>query len=172
MQKGGICMKVKFEKLFTSKEEMENVDRTNPYNVATLLIHTLCNYNPNNTDNFYEMLQYLQGPNQPISPMLKQNTKDRMMQNDKYSFIGKSYFKGAVPENDYTPTSYEVDVMENAYTDENEGYKRVLIKSGGADSPRPLTLRLAKDGNYYVWSDSFIGLLTDIRPKESSNPWA
>ena len=29
-----------------------------------------------------------------------------------------------------------------------------------------------KDNNYYVWSDSFMGLLSDIRQPESSNPWA
>ena len=69
-------------------------------------------------------------------------------------------------------TPYEVEVIENDYSNETEGYKRLFLKSGGADSPRPITLRLAKDGNYYVWSDSFIGLLADIRQPESSNPWA
>ena len=105
--------------------------------------------------------------------MMKQNIKDRMMQNNKLGFIGKSYFKGATPSNDYTSdVPYEIEVIENDYSDDAEGYKRLFLKSGGADSPRPITLRLAKDGNYYVWSDSFIGLLADIRGLESENPWA
>lgn len=163
-------MVVTFDKIINNKEELTSFDRTNPANVAALLVHVLCNYN---TDNFYDMLQYLMGDNQEISPMMKQNIKDRMDQNDKSSFIGKSYFKGSTPDNDYTPNvPYEVEVIENDYSDDQEGYKRLFLKSGGADSPRPITLRLAKDGNYYVWSDSFIGLLADIRQLESTNPWA
>jgi hypothetical protein len=165
-------MNIKFDKILSSKSELEGVDRTNPNNVVTMLVHTLCNYNPDNTDEFYNMLQYLLGDFQPLSPLMKQSIKDRMLQNGKYKFIGKSYFNGAVPTNDYTPASYEVEVKENPYSRTEEGLIRFLIKSGGADSDRPITVRLAKDGNYYVWSDSFIGLLTDIRPMESTNPWA
>ena len=52
-----------------------------------------------------------------------------------------------------------------------KSHLRLLLKSGGTDSQRPVTLRKAKDDNYYVWSDSMIGLLADIRGLESSNPW-
>ena len=162
-------MTIKFDKIIETKEELEKIHRTNPYNVAAALIHVFTNYGK---ENFYEMLQYLVGEYQPLSEMMKQNIKDRMTQNNKYPYIGKSYFKGATPQNNYTPTEpYEIEVSENAYTDENVGYKRLILKSGGADTERPLTLRLAKDGNYYVWSDSFIGLLSDIRPQEKENPW-
>ena len=74
--------------------------------------------------------------------------------------------------NNTTLTDNKIEVIENEYTDDNEGYKRLLLKSGGADSPRPVMLRLAKDGNYYIWSDSFLGLLADIKKIESANPWA
>ena len=161
-----------FDKILSSKKEMESVDRSNPKNVVDLLIHTFCNYDPNNLDNFYEMLQYLLGDYQPISAFMKQNIKDRMMQNEKYPYIGKSYFKGATPENNYTPVSYEVDAFENDYSREFDGYVRLFVKSGGSDSPRPITLRFAKDGNYYIWSDSFIGLLADIKTCCKDNPWA
>ena len=166
-------MLIKYGKIMNSKNDLESIDRTNPANVAAALIHTFTNYKKDDTTNFYEMLQYLVGEYQPISEMMKQNIKDRMMQNNKLGFIGKSYFKGATPSNDYTPdVPYEIEVIENDYSDDAEGYKRLFLKSGGADSPRPITLRLAKDGNYYVWSDSFIGLLADIRGLESENPWA
>ena len=166
-------MEIKFDKILSSKADLETIDRANPYNVVAAAIHTFTNYDINNEDKFYEMLQFLMGDFQPISGIMKQNIKDRMLQNNKYPFIGKSYFKGATPNNDYTPNApYEIEVIENIYTDQNEGYKRLFLKSGGADSPRPVTVRLAKDGNYYLWSDSFIGLLADIRPIESSNPWA
>ena len=44
-------MTIKFDKILTNKEEMMNIDRTNPYNVAALLVHTICNYDVNNTNN-------------------------------------------------------------------------------------------------------------------------
>lgn len=166
-------MKIKFDKIINNIEEIKQYDRTNPYNVAALTIHTICNYNKESENTFYNMLQYLMGDNQEITPMMKQNIKDRMLQNNKYEFIGKSYFIGANNNNDYTPNiPYEIDINENDYSNQNEGYIRLLLKSGGADNPRFITLRLAKDGNYYLWSDSIIGLLTDIKPKESTNPWA
>ncbi len=166
-------MILNYEKLMTEKNEFEAVDRSNPNNVVGAFIHVLCNYDKNNTTNFFELLQFLMGDFQPLSELTKQSVNDRMFQNEKYSYIGKSYFIGAVPENDYTPNvPYQIEVKSNIYTDENEGYKRLFVKSGGADSDRPITLRLAKDGNYYIWSDSFMGLLTDIRKPESTNVWA
>ena len=165
-------MKIDFGKKLNSKEELEKVDRTSPENVAALLIHSFCNYIPKNEENFYDMLQYLYGEFQPLSELMKQNIKDRMMQNEKYKFIGNSYFEGANPNNDYTPTGFGIEITRNDYSETEEGFMRLFLKSGGADSLRPLTLKLAKDGNYYIWSDSCIGLLSDIRKPESNNPWA
>ena len=165
-------MKINFEKILCTKKDLESFDRTNPYNVVALLVHTICNYDKDDTANFYEMLGYLMGPYQEISPMMMQNIKDRMLQNDKYNFIGKSYFVGANSDNDYNPSiPYEIEVFENDYSKIDDGYLRLFLKSGGADSMRPVTLRKAKDDNYYVWGDSIIGLLTDIKGVESNNPW-
>ena len=166
-------MLLKYDNLKLDKNELENMDRTNPYNVVGAFVRTLTVYNSSTPNEFYDLLQLLQGDFQPLSEMMKQNIKDRMSQNDKYSFIGKSYFKGATPENDYTPSEpFELEVTENDYSDVEEGIKKLFVKSGGADSPRGIMVRLAKDGNYYVWSDSFMGLLADIRGVESKNPWA
>ena len=164
-------MEINFNEIITNLDDMKKIDRTNPYNVAALCVHAICNYN-DSPDKFFEMLSYLMGDFQEVSNMMKSNIKDRMSQNNKAPFIGKSYFVGSTPENDYTPTSYSISVEENMYSRENDGYLRLLLKSGGADAQRFITLRLAKDGNYYVWSDSIIGLLADIRMPESNNPWA
>lgn len=48
-------------------------------------------------------------------------------------------------------------------------YSEMFIPSGGADDPRPVKLRQAKDGKWYLWEQF---LLTGIREPESSNPWA
>lgn len=165
-------MIIKFDSIINNLDDLKKYDRSNPYNVAALVVQVITNYNKDNDTLFYEMLKYLMGEFQEISPMMKQNFKDRMLQNDKYKFIGKSYFTGANPDNDYTPSiPYKIEVLENDYSHQNEGYIRLLLKSGGADNLRFITLRLAKDGNYYLWSDSIIGLLTDIRVPESINPW-
>lgn len=166
-------MVITFNNILSSKEELVGVDRSNPANVVALYVHAMTTFTPDDTNTFYDMLQFLMGEFQPLSELAKQNIKDRMLQNDKYKYIGKSYMSGAIPANDYTPnTPYSVEVTANEYTDENEGFKRLFVRSGGADSLRPITLRLAKDGNYYIWSDSYMGLLTDIRQPESTNPWA
>ena len=65
-------MRITFEKIIKNKEEMLNIDKTNPYNVAALLVHTICNYDINDTNNFYDMLTYLMGDMQPISALMKQ----------------------------------------------------------------------------------------------------
>lgn len=160
-----------YDKVGTTKEELEKIDRSNPYNVVGAFIQTICSYD--GSDKFYDLVQYLVGDYQPLSALMKQQIKDRMSQNDKSSYIGKSYFKGATPDNDYNPTlPIQLEVTENIYSDVEEGYKKLFVKSGGADNERGITVRLAKDGNYYVWSDSFMGLLSDIRKPESTNPWA
>ena len=104
---------------------------------------------------------------------MKSNINERMSQNDKWSYIGKSYFVGATPDNDYTPIEpLSIDVFDNPYSYQNEGYIRLLLRSGGADSERFITLRKMKDGRWVVWSDSILGLLVDIRKPESQNLWA
>ena len=119
------------------------------------------------------MIQELMGEHRPMSILFKQQIRDRMYQNDKYNFIGKSYFMGANPNNNYTPsTPLSIEVNENPYSYNNEGYVRLFVKSGGADHERPITLRKAKDGNYFLWSDSILGILADIRQPEKDNPWA
>ena len=60
-------------------------------------------------------------------------------------------------------------VSENPYSYQNQGYAALYIRSGGADNPRSVQLRLAKDGRWYLW-EQFI--LVGIRPPESTNPWA
>ena len=77
---------------------------------------------------------------------------------------------GAVPANDYKPAQpYTVKVSENPYSYQDSGYAKLYLQSGGADSPRPIQLRLAKDGKWYLWEQF---LLAGIRPPESTNPWA
>ena len=137
-----------------------------PFMTAAMTVAALCAF-PKNRDACYAMLDLLRGP-RPLSGMDKQFIRDRFM--DGGDCVPRSYFNGATPQNDYTPSQpYTVTVFENPYSYQNEGYAKLFIRSGGADSPREIVMRLAKDGKWYLW-DQF--LLVGVRQPESADPWA
>ena len=136
-----------------------------PFDTAAMTVLAFCFY-PENKELSLRMLDFLKGP-QPLSPMDKQFIRDRFMDKD---YVPRSYFDGATPDNNYLPAEpYTITVSSNPYSYQNEGYATLYIKSGGADSPRSVQLRKAKDGKWYLW-EQFI--LADIRKPESINPWA
>lgn len=136
-----------------------------PFDTAAMTVVALCMY-PVDKDLSLQMLDFLGGP-RPLSGYDKQFIADRFRDKD---YVPRSYFKGAVPANDYMPTQpYSITVKENPYSYSDENYAHLYITSGGADSPRSVKMRLAKDGKWYLWEQF---LLADIRKPESSNPWA
>lgn len=153
----------------TSLEEFKSMPEAamaTPFDTATMTIFALCAY-PQNKAASLEMLDYLRGP-RPLSGIDKQFIADRFMDTD---YVPRSYFKGATPANEYTPDiPYVLDIKENPYSYQEEGYAVLYLTSGGADNPRSIKLRLAKDGKWYLWE--FPGLLMSIRIPESQNPWA
>ena len=137
-----------------------------PFNTAALTVLAFSLY-PEHRDLSLAALDFLRGPN-PLSGIDKQFIADRFM--DKKDYVPRSYFNGATPQNDYTPSQpWTVRITAGPYAYQNEGYAKLAIRSGGADSPREVVLRKAKDGKWYLWEQY---LLADVRPPESSNPWA
>lgn len=137
-----------------------------PEDTAALAILAYTLY-PTNKALSLEMLNYLRGP-RPLSGMDKQFIVDRFRDKD---YVPRSYFAGAVPDNDYTPTQpYTLTFTENIYSRQEENYVNLYVASGGADSPRSIKLRLAKDGKWYLWECP--GLLSGIRAPASIDPWA
>ena len=136
-----------------------------PFATAALTVCALCVYAADKSIGT-EMLNFLRGP-RPLS------NHDISFLNDRFSdghHVPFSYFKGAVPANDYTPdTPFTITVTSGPYSDANEGYKKLYIKSGGADSPREIVLRRLGDGRWMLW-DQF--LLVSIRKSGSDDPWA
>ena len=137
-----------------------------PFATAALTVCVLCVYAADKNIGA-EMLNYLKGP-RPLSNYDISFLNDRFREGHHVPF---SYFKGAVPENDYTPdTPYTITVESGAYSDANEGYKKLFIRSGGADNAREVVLRQrGSDGKWFLW-DQF--LLVGIRDPKSANPWA
>ncbi len=136
-----------------------------PFETAAMTVLAFCYY-PLNKDLCLQMLDYLRGP-RPLSGMDKSFIADRFRDKD---YVPRSYFEGATPQNDYQPKEpYTIIVKETPYSYANQGMAKLDIRSGGADSPRQIELRKAKDGKWYLWEQY---ILSDIRQPESSNPWA
>ena len=139
-----------------------------PCKVAALCVAALCAY-PESRGNALDMLNALKGP-RPLSALETQFIRDRFM--DGKDYVPRSYFAGAVPGNDYAPTlPLTVTVQETPYSRDQEGYLQLYLTSGGADHPRPVTLRLKPStGEWFLWE--FSGLLAGIREPVSKDPWA
>ena len=137
----------------------------NPFQTAALTVCALCVY-AEDRDNGTQMLNWLRGP-RPLSPF------DISFLNDRFrdgNYVPFSYFAGAVPGNDYTPTlPYTLTIEAGPYADANPGYKKLHIRSGGADNAREIVLRQKGDGTWLLW-DQF--LLLSIRQPKSADPWA
>lgn len=165
-----MAYQVTFNTLPKTLEEVKSLpgaDLKTPEIVAGLVIAALCLY-PDNKDEAVSILNFLKGPS-PLSPMEQQFINDRFM--DGKSYIPKSYFKGATPENGYTPEMPYTLVFTDSVTEFAEpGYKKFDITSGGADSPRSIVLRTKPStGEWFLWEQY---LLSAIRVPVSEDPWA
>lgn len=157
-----------FETVPATYEQFTNLPQAamdTPFVTAAMTVLALSFY-PTDKEMSLAMLDFLKGP-RPLSPAEKQFIADRFRGKD---YVPRSYFGGATPQNDYQPDKpYSVTVSDNPYSYQNQNYATLYIASGGADNPRSVQLRLAKDGKWYLWEQL---LLADVRPPESTNPWA
>ena len=147
-------------------QALPEADLDDPYKTAALTVCALCVYAADK-DIGTEMLNWLRGP-RPL------NGADISFLNDRFrggkTYIPFSYFAGATPENDYTPSQpYRITVESNHVSAAEQGYMKLFIPCGGADSPRPIKLRMRGDGKWLLWEQY---LLTDIRTPKSADPWA
>ena len=160
--------KIVFSSLPSSFEEFASLPQTalsTPFDTAAMAVLAFCYY-PQNKDLALQMVNFLRGP-RPVSGGDVSFIADRCRDAD---YVPRSYFEGSTPANDYTPAEpYTIVVSENPYSYQNEGYATLYITSGGADSPRSVQMRKAKDGKWYLWEQFF---LVGIRQPESANPWA
>jgi len=139
-----------------------------PFQTAALTVCALCAYAADREIGA-EMLNFLLGP-RPLNNVQISFLNDRFRDSEGGQYIPFSYFKGARPENDYTPdTPFTLTIESGAYSDANEGYKKLFIRSGGADNPREIVLRRRGDGKWFLWEQF---LLVGIRKAKADDPWA
>ena len=159
---------IRFDSLPKNVEELKGIiDLSSPFKTAAYTIAVLMNFE-NNPEETYRMLDVLKGP-QPLSVYQKQFIRERLRGN---MHVVRSYFNGTSPDNNYEPTMpYEIEVFDGPYTNVNSGYATLFIRSSGADSPRPFTLRnKPSTGEWFLWGD--ITYLSMIRIPTSQDPWA
>lgn len=160
----------KFSALPESLDEMKALPEaamSTPFQTAALTVCALCVYAAA-PEIGTEMLNWLKGP-QPLSPMEQQFLRDRFR--DGKTYIPFSYFKGAKPENDYTPDEpFTVTISANPYSFQESGYAVLWLTSGGADNPRDVKLRQKPStGEWFLWDQH---LIVGIRDPKSADPWA
>ena len=137
-----------------------------PYKTAALTVCAVCAYAADKGIGT-EMLNWLRGP-RPLGAHDISFLDDRFR--DGKTYVPFSYFKGATPENDYTPEQpFTITIESNPYSDANAGYKKLFVKSSGADNPREIVLRQKGDGTWLLWEQV---ILVGIREPKSADPWA
>jgi len=138
-----------------------------PFKTAALTVCALCVYAADKGIGS-EMLNWLRGP-RPLSNQEISFLNDRFR--DGKTYVPFSYFKGASPENEYTPQEpFTLKVFTNPYSDANPGYMKLFLESGGADNAREVVLRQrGSDGKWFLWEQF---LLVGIREPKSADPWA
>lgn len=138
---------------------------TTPFQTAALTVCALCVYGADPQIG-REMLNWLKGP-RPLTNHEISFLADRFRDGIHVPF---SYFHGATPENDYTPSHpFAVTIEAGPYADANPGYKKLHIRSGGAEHPREIVLRQKGDGQWLLWEQY---LMVSIRQPKSEDLWA
>ncbi|MCL2549016.1 MAG: hypothetical protein FWE76_07630 [Symbiobacteriaceae bacterium] len=137
-----------------------------PHYAAALLIPALCLWTINQQEAI-AMINFLKGP-EALSNRDIQFMNDRLKGKE---YVAPSYFVGATPQNNYEPSEpYTLVISTNPYSYAQSGYVKLFMSSGGADSPRPLSVRQKPStGEWFLWEQH---LLSDIRPPAAQDPWA
>lgn len=103
-----------------------------------------------------------------VSGMEKQFIRERLAGKQ---YKARSFFAGATPDNNYTPTTpLTITVSENPYSFDEDNCGVLYVKSGGADSGRPVKLR--KKPSTGQWFVNDIQCLADIRTPKEADEWA
>jgi len=160
--------KLYFSKMLESVDELKELDITDEYQSACAVIFTLAAFEKK-IDNAKEMFEFINGP-ENMSGFDLNFIKNQISQ---YPYVIRSYFEKATPENNYEISSEVViTIKENQYSRQEENYVQFLIHSNGADFDRSFKLRKKPStGEWFIFSDTYRGLLAGIKAPKESDKW-
>ena len=177
-----------FSTVPTCYEDIVQYELDSPYKTVALFFLALRAWTPENPEPCVEMLDYLSNPavEKPDSTDSEGHKLsyafseyypwisflwDRMIQNEKYQFIGNAYLNGATPENNYTPSQpVSITLRQSVYdpfrtqTDTTPEIKQVLISLAGDENDRYSLLYQDQRGDWRFFGDNWKGLLADVKP--------
>ncbi|MBO7697991.1 MAG: hypothetical protein J6S38_03020 [Erysipelotrichaceae bacterium] len=173
--------KITFDKLPSSLQELKAIDRSGENGRFLTLALLICAYKtwrPDDQNTCEAMMRELF--NSPTvkdcyNNFTKEFVKDRMLQNGKWEYIADAYFDGAKSTNGYKPDlPLTITVKEFPYLPQTStiydvelSVDRIVIEFEGADTSRNISVyQDPADRKWYVWSDTYKGLLADIREPE------
>ncbi len=158
---------ITFSKLPETLDELKSTPEaalSTPFMTAALAVCAFCCYAVDKQAG-KDMLNFLKGP-KPLSNYDIQFINDRL--SDK-KYLPFSYFEGAVPSNNYRPNEpYKITFFEDTYSYQNDGYAKLNVISGGADSPRQIVLR-KKGEQWFLWEQY---ILVGIRTPNVQDDWS
>ena len=160
--------KFTFASLPESLAEMQALPEASldtPFKTAALTVLALCAYAADKNIGL-EMLNWLRGP-RPLNGQEISFLNDRFR--DGKTYLPFTYFVGATPDNNYTPSQpYTIIIESNHVSGEEKDYMKLFIPCGGADDPRPIKMRQrGSDGKWFLWEQY---LLTGVRTPKSETP--
>lgn len=151
----------------SSVADLEGISLDDEYVSAAVIIAVLAYYETD-PETCFEMVDYMMGP-EDISAFDKSFIKGQFLQ---YPYVARSYVTGASPSNDYVADPVVYHITENSYSRDEDGYVKLFLQSGGADSPRGVTVRHKESTDqWFLFSDTYKGLLAGIREPESNDKW-
>ena len=164
-----------FEDVPETPEAVAEYDLDTPYETMALLIMAFRTWTPDNEKTCLEMLDCLTDTGSVIAgtdtpcPFSRYTPwvdalRDRMMQNEKYRYIGNAYLGGADKDNNYTPAEpFTVTLREGLYGGDGA---QVLVSLAGADSDRYCLFVQDGGGQWKVRGSSWMNLLADVQTPE------
>ena len=169
-KKEAATVRFEFSSLPKNLDDLKSLSEASmdsPHKTAALTILSLCIY-ANDKEEGVKCLNFIRGPHQqPLLPSQIQFFDDRFKA-DNGKLVPYSYFKGATPENEYTPAKpYKLEFFTNSHSYEQDTYCTLHIYSGGADSERQIKVRVAS-GKWYLWEQY---VMVGIKVPKSQNPW-
>ena len=157
-----------FSRMLVSVDDLKQLDITDEYQSVCAIIFTLARFE-DDKDVSKQMLEYINGP-EDVSDFDIDFMKNQIKQ---YPYVIRSYFDNTSPEENYEVKEVSITIKENLYSRDENDYVKLWLHSSGADFDRSVMLRKKEStGEWFLFSDTYKGLMASIRIPTDENKWS